>query len=282
MTIHYINNEYVAENEAKISIFDRSYLFGEGLFESFRSFKEGKIPLLEKHLNRLEWSCTFLDLPFPLLKFEDICQNLLKKNDFEQARFKIVVSQNEDGLSEPLAGYTNVTVFCHELDDSKVPSTYKLKTLNTLVNDALPLSSVKTTNYLVKAIGRRQAKEAGCDDGILLNHKGYVTEGTSSNIFWIDKDNKLCTIMPEQGLLPGVMKQTVMDLIKEKSLKIHETMIKPDELSHSREVFVTNSIIGIKPVVQIDGRKISGGEIGPITEMIAELWTNQLKDWTNS
>lgn len=280
MSIQFINNEYVAENEAKISIFDRSYLFGEGLFESFRSYGNGKIPLLQKHLNRLEWSCTFLGLPYPMLNFKDICQTLLKKNNLKDARFKIVVSQNESLEGSDLSEQSNITIFCLPLVEKNIPQTYKLKTLSTLVNDALPLSSVKTTNYLVKAMGRKEAKEFGCDDGILLNHKGFVTEGTSTNIFWIDKDNKLHTVLPEQGLLPGVMKQTVLDLLKEKNLKIKESLIKPDELSSSREVFVTNSLIGIKPVVEIDGRKISGGECGPVTEMISELWTNQLKEWT--
>jgi branched-subunit amino acid aminotransferase/4-amino-4-deoxychorismate lyase len=269
MTMIYLNDTFVEDTQAKISVHDRSFLFGEGLFETFVSM-DGKIPFLKDHLNRLEWSCTHLGFSLPeKINFSEICQELLKKNNFKNSRFKIVLSSQ------------NCVVFCEPHDDKEIPPTYRLKIIKNRANDALPLSALKTTNYLTKISARADAKEAGFDDGILSNAKGQATETTTGNIFWVDKNGLLFTIMSECGLLDGITKKNLLKLFQEKGLKIKESMITAEELSNQREVFVTNSVIGIKPVVQIDKRQISGGEAGPITAMIQDLWKTYLKDLTS-
>lgn len=283
MSVCYINGDYVAAAEAKISVFDRSYLFGEGLFESFRSY-QGQLPFLQEHLQRLEWSSTFLNLPFPSdLDFADICKNLLKKNGLEEARFKLVLSrqgqsmlpQSEQELGD---GKTNVTLFCELLDPEKTPQSYRLKTITNYTNDALPLSSMKTTNYLVKTMARFEALDAGFNDGILINSHGHAVETTTANLFWIDKDSTLWTVMEDQGLIPGTMKAKLLKLAQEHKITIKQGVITPKDLSHSKEIFITNCVVGVMPVTAINDRQISGGEIGSITAMIRDLWLKNLKD----
>lgn len=271
MPLVYINGDYLKDTEAKISVFDRSYLFGEGFFESFRSH-DGKIPLLADHVGRLEWSCTFLNLAFPAnTDFKKICVTLLEKHALKNARFKIVLSQAAETDA-------NVTVFCEPFNPEKISPTYKLKIIRDAVNTVSPLSAVKTTNYLIKRTARTQAREAGFDDGILLNTNGYVAETTTANIFWVDKNGRLWSVDNEQGCLAGIMRKRLISLIQSRGLKITTGRILPQEISSSREVFVTNSVIGIKPVVQIDNREISGGKTGLVTQMLMDLWTTALTD----
>jgi branched-subunit amino acid aminotransferase/4-amino-4-deoxychorismate lyase len=278
MTI-YVNGHYLSKENAKISVTDRSYLFGEGLFESFRSYN-GKIPFLESHLNRLEWSCTFLGFEFPIEEdFLEICETLIEKNEIEDARFKIVLSRQDNSEDAKTPDYSyNITVQCDDLKSIPINDTYKLRTAKNFLNDALPLVSVKNTNYLTKILARAQAKEFGCDDVILLNQHGKITETTSGNIFWVDKDAGLWTVMDDQGLLPGITKQKLKNIFEAKGLKLKTGVITAQELTHAREVFITNSVIGIKPVVEIDGRQISGGLAGEITTMIKGLWDKTLNE----
>lgn len=282
MSMLYINGQYCDVSEATIPVTDRSYLFGEGLFESFRSF-DGKIPLLKDHVNRLEWSTTFLELPFPKgVDFQKICDALLTKNKLKDARFKIVLSRvgwssldNMDAV-DSVNRKSNLIVFCEPFDEKKTPPVYRLKVERGVVNDPLPLAAIKTTNYLHKVYARRIAQEAGYNDAVLLNAKGFVTETTTSNIFWVDKDAHLFTVASEQGLLDGVMKKKLKELFAASKLTCKEGFIGPDDLSSAREIFVTNSVIGIKPVVAVDLRQISGGEVGVVTAMIIDLWQKKM------
>lgn len=269
MTQIYANGKIVAEEAAHISVTDRSYLFGEGLFESFRSV-EGKIPLLTEHIKRLTWSATFLNISFPDdVNFQKICDDLLTANQLKNARFRIVLSQTESGAQ-------NLTVFCRPLDGMK--NTYKLKTIKNFVSDPLPLVVMKTTSYLTKILARAEAKEAGFDDGILANTRGHVTETTTGNIFWVDANGSLKTAAESGGLLRGVTKQEILRLLQGHKLNCHEASITPTELSNAREVFITNSVIGIQPVSVIDKRQIGDGDIGSITAMIRDLWNQKLKE----
>lgn len=279
MSFVYVNAELIPAAQAKISVFDRSYLFGEGLFESFRSF-DGRIPFLQDHVERLKWAATFLEIAFPKVDFKRVCQLLLEKNGLKDARFKILLSRQLKSAADPKDKsqvQTNITIFCEPFLTSRIPATYRLKTIHNMLNDSLPLVALKTTNYLAKTQARHQAREAGFDDGILLNSKGHVTECTTANIFWVDENGLLWTIPQAEGCLDGVMKKRLSQLLKENKLVLKEKGITSAGLSSAREVFVTNSVIGIRPVTKIDNRQISGGETGPVTQMLMDLWETALK-----
>lgn len=273
-----LNGDILPQNQAFIPVNDRSFLFGEGLFETILG-QNGKIPLLKEHLNRLEWSCEFLGIPFPAqADFNGICSTLMTKNSLKDARLKIVVSSHDADADEPgrKERLSNWVVFCEPLPAS--PATFRLKTIRNAINDAAPLAAMKTTNYLVKTYGRREAQATGYDDGILLNAQGQVTETTTGNLFWIDESGVLKTAPESCGLLRGIMRQALLKLLKDNNLKYREDVITPENLSSMREVFVTNSLQGIKPVIQIDHRKISGGETGSITSMLMDLWKKWLSE----
>lgn len=287
MSVLYFNGEYIPGSSAKISVYDRSYLFGEGLFESFRSFNS-KVPFLESHLNRLEWSGTFLNLDFPKdIDISAILTKLLEKNGLKDARFKIMLSRSfksafdSAARSTPDDSTTNLTVFCEPIDETALQRPYKLKTVKTFCNDASPLANLKTSNYLTKIMARHEAQESGCDDAVLLNAKGFVTECTTGSIFWIDRNNVLMTVMEDQGLLSGITAKHLKKLLEQNKIQHKTGVLKPEELTHAKEIFITNSVVGVKPVVNIDARQISGGEIGSLTAMIRDLWNKHIKELTD-
>lgn len=281
MSVVYINGKFVAGSDAKISVFDRSYLFGEGLFESFRSF-DGKVPFLDSHLNRMEWSSTVFGVEFPTdIAWSTIVDELLEKNGLKDARFKIILSRMTDSMVDAPAALenakANVVVFCESLDEKLLKKSYKLKTVKTVFNDCIPICTMKTTNYLSKIFARHEALESGFDEALMLNAKGMVSECSSANLFWIDKDGVLHSVLEDQGLLRGTTANAITQLLKDNKINIKPAVIRPEELSHAKEIFITNSIIGVRPVISLDGRQISGGEIGSITAMISDLWNKHIQ-----
>lgn len=271
--IIYLNGEFVTEDKAKISVFDRSYLFGEGLFESFRSY-DGHIPFLKNHLARLEWSATYFDWEMPAdVDFGSVCSELLQCNGLKDARFRLVLSRAHSPTGK--INRHNLVIFCQALD--AVPHNYRLQTMRRRLNDGLPQVAMKTTNYLTKILARHEARAAGFDDAILLNHHGRVTEAASGNLFWLDRDGHLFTPMAEEGMLGGIMRQQVMQIIKNKKMTVREGMISAEDFSHAREIFLTNSVVGIKPVVAVDQRVISGGDVGGVTQQLMEFLDQHIK-----
>jgi len=274
-----VNGHVLPANEAKISVHDLSYLYGEGVFETFRSH-DGQLLFLEHHLARLEWSCTFLNIPFTAPEAAKLAQELLQKNQLKEARFKIVVSQNQTDNPND-APSINQIMFCEALDMARLARPFKLKTIHSYKNDDGILATLKTTNYLAKRLARQEAIDHGFDDGILLNHKNQVTECTTGNLFWVDQNGVLKTILKDCHHLPGIMKKQVLDLMQKHKLKCSEEIITANEFSHAREIFMTNAVLGIKPVVMVDHRQISGGEPGDITLMLQDLWQKHLTDLIN-
>ena len=234
----------------------------------------------------MEWSATTLNLPFPHdLDFKTVCHELLQKNGLKDARLKIVLSQrqNDDCFGHQQSfdsdeqGQPHLVIYALPFDPQKTSHPGKLKIIKTFCNDALPFAAMKTTNYLTKIWGRKEAQEAGFDDAVLLNTKGYVTETCSANLFWVDADNKLFTVPEDQGLLSGVIRNAVMALLAEHKIRVKEALITAQQLSHAREIFVTNSLVGVRAMVAVDGRQISGGETGSVTAMIQDLWQKHLQ-----
>lgn len=271
----YVNGEIKPHDQAFISVTDLSYQFGEGVFETFRSY-DGQCHFLEDHLARLEWTCTYLNIPFAVPNLLEIATTLLQKNQLKDARFKVVLSQTSTHRGEP--PQTNCVIFCDPLDAEQIARPFKLKTIQTFKNDDGVLATLKTTNYLAKRLAKQEALDGGFDDGILLNSKNQVTETTSGNLFWVNKDGQLKTILKDCHHLPGIMKKQILSLLKQHGLKCGEEFITANDFSHAREIFMTNAVVGLKPVVMVDHRQISGGEPGNITLMIQDLWQKHLKE----
>ena len=276
----YINGKIVDETEAKISVFDRGYLFGEGLFETFRSYK-GHLPFLDDHLHRMEWSATFIGIPFPHPEtIKRGIKEVLQANNLSDARIKILLSTLNKGMRPHVNtedSEINLVILCEAfipLPDKDYEEGVHLAVIHSVKNDPVPSSNIKAMNYLSKMIARKEFQEKSAFDGILVNSSGFVTETTSSNIFWYD-GKKIHTPPVEAGLLPGITRNIVIKLIKENGLLFSESLIAPEELVKMPEIFLTGSTLEIMPVSEIDGEEV--GESQKIIKQIKELYKSRLE-----
>lgn len=282
-----INGKIIDEKEAYISIFDRAYLFGEGLFETFRSY-DGKIPFLEKHINRLEWASTFVGIPFPHPQsIKKGIFDVLQANKLKNGRIKVILSGVGEGFrpSIPTDNLSvNLVIVCEEFkslpaDDYKMG--VELSVIYSVKNESPTVSNIKSTSWVGKMIAKREIYEKDAFDGILVNSQGYVTEATTANLFWVEKDN-LCTAPTSIGLLGGITRQVVIECAKENGLKFKENLIDAEQLKKVSEVFITGSTLEVMPVVSIDNTPIGDGTPGKVTKEIEALYQERLAEELNS
>lgn len=277
----FLNGKIVSGNEAAVSVFDRGFLFGEGLFETCFA-EQGVVPFLDKHLDRMEWSASFIGLPFPHpTEIKQGVYELLKANQLEQARIKIILSATGDTQRPTLitdSNSLNLVILAEKISNTEIDTEgISACMIHSIYNDPAPASTVKSTSYLTKMMARREFLEKSCADGILLNAHKQVTETTSGNIFWFDGKH-IVTPPVEAGLLPGITRQIIINLLKDEGLTVVEKLIDADQLKSSDEIFMTNSIMGVVPIIEIDEAPVGKGVTGPMTLKIISLYMKRLAD----
>jgi len=266
--IVYLNGSLIPRDEAKISPFDFGFLYGYALFESMRSYN-GKVFRLSRHLDRLKRSSEVLGLQLPKVDFEKAVYDTLKSNGLSGARIRLTVSLGEGEATQDPSMCKNPTVFITASSYVPMSDAVYQKGFRAIVsqirrNSTSPLSQVKSANYLDMILAKAQAKDAGVDEALLLNEKGYVAEGSTSNIFVVSV-GKLITPSVDSGILPGVTRHAVIELALSLGIKVEVSPVELDELYEADEVFLSNSVIEIMPLVEVDGKGIGAGSIGAIT-----------------
>ncbi len=133
----------------------------------------------------------------------------------------------------------------------------------------------KTINYAENILARRWASSSGYNEGLFVNTDGHLIEGTVTNLFVFNGES-LVTPPLEDGLLPGVVRRAVLELARSNGISAMETSLLPEDLFHSREAFLTNSLLGIMPLVEIEGHPVGNGLPGPLTSSLRSLYLDQL------
>lgn len=279
-----VNGKILEEGEAFVSVLDRGYLFGEGLFETFRSY-DGALPFIDRHLKRMEWGATFIGLPFPHPNdLKSAVKELLKATGLPNGRVKIILSGKNAAGFRPVvptdALDITVVIGCEKFaprPDEEYENGVTLSVIRSVKNMPPPLSNLKSLSSLEKMIARREFLEKDAFDGILLDAQGNVTETTSSNIFWVS-GGKLFTSPVSIGLLPGVTREIVIEIARAEGIEFAERAIDVEGLKESSEVFLTGSTLEVMPVTEIDRDVIGGGSPGKITKRLRELYSDRLKE----
>ncbi|MBL7158507.1 MAG: aminotransferase class IV [Candidatus Omnitrophica bacterium] len=277
MSTAYLNGKLVPLNKAKISVLDRGFLYGDGAFETMRA-REGEIFKLEKHIERLYRALGELSIRIPAKKkkIRNIIYSLLKKNKLKNAYIKVIVTRGETSGLLGLSKKMRPTLAIYVLPYKPLPSIVYKKGIKACIaknalNERSKIAGKKTLNYLSNILYRAAAKKKGFDDCVLLDSRGFVSEGTSSNIFVIKK-GKLYTPGLKSGCLPGTTRQEVARLAdKYFEKKVIETNIAVKMLYTADEIFFTNSLAEIIPVIKIDNIRIGKGRPGRTTIMIHEF-----------
>jgi len=268
--IVFLNGKFVPEEKAVVSVFDRGFLFGDGLFEAML-VRRGEIFRWEEHIGRLRGGIEFLKLTVPYTPQElfRFSMQLIQRNRMPECLLRLNVSRGitARGYSPKNATRPAVVLSLHPapvLDDRRparwrvITSTFRLP-----AND--PLTRIKTANKLPEVMARAEADAAGAHDAILLNPTGHVAEGTSCNVFWV-RDNVVCTSPLSSGALPGVTRAAILELCVKKNIRCRETNARPADLHRAQGLFLTNTSMGVIEVQSLDGHKRRS------SPLVRQLW----------
>ena len=301
----YMNGRLVAETRAKVSVYDRGLLYGDGIFETIKA-DNGRLVFFGEHLKRLKDGARALGLPLTGIKgIEEGTIRLLKTNRLlgRMARVRVTVTRGEDTTGPSIsskrlttkkattAARPTIIITARAVSKAAIARLQHAGVKATLLPGAPPPPyGVKSLNYLGNVLGLKQAASCGAYEGIFVDEQGLVSEGTTTNVF-IVKGGVLKTppanpggnlkamlkttvkFKPASGngakVLPGITRKAVIAAAKKEKVPLSETPISAKELEGSDEVFITNSIIEVVPITRIDGKRVGGdGLPGPLTRLL--------------
>jgi branched-chain amino acid aminotransferase len=270
----YISGKFVEKEDAKISIFDHGFLYGDGIFEGMRSYN-GKVFRLRDHTTRLWESAKsiWLEIPIGIGEMEKAVNETLNINHIKDGYIRLVVTRGAGtlGLDAHLCSNPQIIIVADNL--SLYPKEYyenglELVTASTVrTNPAMLSPQVKSLNYLNNIMAKIEGHKAGCVEVLMLNSQGEVAECSGDNIF-IFKRGTLQTPPPEAGILEGITRRVVMELAAELGMKVKESPMTRHDIYTAGECFLTGSAAELVPVVKLDGRSIGSGKPGMITKKL--------------
>ncbi|MDP3730590.1 MAG: branched-chain-amino-acid transaminase [Candidatus Omnitrophota bacterium] len=276
----YINGKLAGADKAKISIFDRSFLYGDAAFETMRGYA-GVVFRLDEHLARLIDSLKILKVKHAYTKYylKKAVYKVLNTNKLKSAYLRLVVTRGEGrfGIGYKDTFKPNLIIVARNFEG--YPGWMSSKGINAkiigITNEYSILSKMKTANYLNYILARFDAQSAGSDEAILTNTKGYITEGATSNIF-IVKNNALITPSLKSGILPGITRGVIIEIAKRLKMVVKEKLVTRHELHNADELFLTNSLAEVLPAVKVDSKRIGTGTVGPITKLLRTSYQKEV------
>ncbi|MNR75272.1 Branched-chain-amino-acid aminotransferase [compost metagenome] len=264
-----LNGNLTPAESACVPLLDEGLLQGVGLIETMAAFG-GQIPLFERHFKRLTKSAERFALPLPRTSpetLEDIGQ-LLEANGLLDARIRLTLTRGNPDLD------VSPTLALHATPLPDAPRTMTAQISETLrLSPQSPLAGHKTLSYFAYRWAREEAKMAGFDEALLLDTSGYLAEGTISNVFVV-KEGRIRTPALKHGGLAGVARGLVLELLNESNCETGA--ILPEELFGASEAFLTNAVMGVVPLVALNGKPIGNGLPGPVTRGVQTFYREAL------
>ena len=274
-----IGDRLLPREEACVSVEDRGFLYGDGIYETLRIY--GGCPyLLGEHLRRLRKSAhlLYMELPWSDRELAGRIARLLEANRIPESRLRVTVTRGlgdvrarPDQMRDPLlvARQEGLTPPPPELYEKGV-SVEIVERLRNLPGALDP--AIKSGNLLNNLLARFEMKNPDSFEILLPNHRGELTEGSLSNLFLVDGRGRLVTPSPECGLLLGITREHVMLLARGQGLEVLEARVMPEDLLAAREAFITASTLEIMPVARVGEHKIGEGRPGPVTRRLREAY----------
>jgi len=270
----YVDGKYYSERDAKVSVFDHGLLYGDGIFEGIRAYN-GRVFRLKEHIDRLFYSAKaiLLNLPMSRAAVAEAVLETCRRNKIRDGYIRLVVTRgvgtlglNPNRCKNPsliiIAGKIQlypVEYYERGLEIITVPT---VRNLHSALNPA-----IKSLNYLNNIMAKIEANNSGCEEAIMLNAEGFVSECTGDNIF-ILKENELLTPPLSAGALYGVTRKVVMEIAAESGLLVREPNLSRYDMFNADECFLTGTGAELVPVIKIDGRVIGNGKPGPVTRKL--------------
>ena len=284
----YIDGEYYPESEAKISVFDHGFLYGDGVFEGIRSYN-GIVFKLKEHIDRLYYSARAIMLDIPMTKEEmtEAVLETLRKNDLKDAYIRLVVTRGKGDLGLdprkcPKPSVIIITVPLLQLYDEKKREKGMSMIVSWVRRDPVDATTheIKSLNYLNSILAKIEANNVGADEAIILDSNGFICEATAENIF-IVKGNRIITPPSTSGPLPGITAGVIKEIAQQLGYQVIEKGITVAELYGADEAFVTGTAAEVMPIREVNKRQIGEGKMGPVTRKILEKFREATRDPKN-
>lgn len=272
----FVNGEYVPESEGKVSIFDRGFLFADGVYEVTAVVK-GKLVDYDPHMERLERSLRELRMGWPCTKDELKAMHLemVRRNALSEG---IIYMQVTRGVADrtfnfPKEAKPTLIAFTQAMTLVENPNAVTGVKVVTTPDIRWARRDIKTVMLLAPVLGKQEAYEKGAQEGWMVED-GFVTEGTSSNAY-IVKDGKVITRGLSNSILAGCTRRALFRLAQEQGVEIIERSFTPEEAYDADEAFLTSASQFVMPIVEIDGKRIGGGQPGPVVRRLRELFLKE-------
>lgn len=254
----FVNNKLLPPEKASVSVFDHGFLYGDGVFETMRAY-EGVVFKLNEHLRRLKRSAALitLRLPYTMSGLKSIIYETLKANSLTDAYIRLTVSRGTGpiGLDPSLCPSPNLIVMTKPFVPYPAGLYEKGATVvisNIRRNIAGALNpEIKSMNFLNNIMAKIDAKKKKAFEALMPDHKGFIAEGTTSNVFMV-KNGTLMTPSVDTGILNGITRQAVIRLAERSGIRVREKKIRREELYRADEVFITNTSLEVMPVRRVD------------------------------
>jgi D-alanine transaminase len=273
--LSYIDGNYYDYYDSKIHINDRGYHFGDAVYEVIL-YNQGVFYDFDDHINRLFRSLHSIDIQFSITKktIELIVKNLIRLNKISFGSVYIQVSR---GIADRNHTFNNLNI-------KPILTIITSKKHNNINNDIIGVKAItvrdnrwarpdiKTTQLLPNVLAKTKANKQGAYESIFIDDEGYVTEGSSSNIWIINKDNEIITRSIDGKILSGITRKTIAKFSKLNDLTVIENKFSKDEMLNAKEVFLTSASSFVTPITEIDNVKINKGVVGEMSIKLKKLY----------
>ena len=286
----YLNDRFVNEDDALVSVFDHGFLYGDGVYETIRSYGN-KIFMRDQHLARLRRSGEAIGLRIPGRDWPSLLHECMDRNgvgnDRTDAYIRVTVSRGtgDIGLDPALCPTPTLVIITKPL---KPPPPERYRTGVSLVvaktRRNLPSAldpQIKAINFLNNIQAKREAIDAGVFDSVLLNWEGHLTECTVSNLFFA-QSGRLCTPALSCGILDGITRSIIVTLARGAGIPVEEGRFTAEELMAAQECFLSNTTMEVMPAVRLNGRPIGIGTPGPLTGRVYQIFVAERRKFLES
>ncbi len=279
--ITYVNGEFVPENEAKVSIFDRGFLFADGVYE-VTAVINGRLVDYRMHMERLKRSLGEMEMTSPLDEDALLAMHrkLIEKNNLDEGGIYMQITRGAadrdfvrpENVTPSLVAFTQTGNLLNSPEAETGERAIIVPDIRWARRD------IKTIALLPQTMAKQAAKDAGVHKAWMVGEDGYITEEASSSTY-IVKDNVLITRPLSNVILAGITRKAVFALLQQTDITLEERMFTPDEAYAADEAIVTSASSFVKPIVEIDGKTIGTGKPGPVAKKLRELYIEAaLKD----
>jgi branched-chain amino acid aminotransferase len=283
----YIDGEFYPKSEAKISVYDHGFLYGDGVFEGIRAYN-GLVFKLKEHINRLYRSAHAIMLNIPLTKqeLEKAVIDTLRKNQMKDSYIRLIVSRGvgDLGLDPRKCPQPSIIIIADTINikagnakDVGITAVFTWVRRNPV--DATT-HEIKSLNYLNSVMGKIEANAYGADEAICLEPNGYVAEGVGENIF-IVKNSEVLTPPNSTGSLEGITSEVIVNLCKKLNFKLTITNLTPFMILTADEAFFTGTAMEVVPICEVNKRTIGDGKPGYVTKKLMTEFHQVIADPNN-